>query len=95
MSIIVNITGQVESIKGEKKFNNTYLTEFIVSSKNGERTHLFIVKSFSPGEFDKYAIINLIGREVELQCYLNGRKTEGAKGAFYNNELHVKELRLL
>lgn len=95
MSILLTITGQVESIKGEKQFQNTFLTEFIVSSKNGERTHLFIVKSFSPGDHDKYALYNLIGRDVELQCYLNGRKTEGPKGSFYNNELHVKELRLL
>jgi hypothetical protein len=95
MSIVLTIVGQVELIKSEKEFQKTFLTEFIVSVKNGERSHLYIIKSFSPGAFDKYSIHTLIGKDVSIDCYLNGRKSIGKSGDYYNNELHVKEMRLV
>ena len=94
-SPIVNLTGTVELIKNEKKFANTFLTEFIISAKVKDKVQHYIIKSFSPGEFDRYAIHTLIGHDVTLDCYLNGRKSEGDKGPYFNNELHVKELRIV
>lgn len=91
----ITIQGTIELIKNEKLFTSTHMTEFVVSNKTEKRHHHYIVRSFSPGERDKRNIAQLIGRNVELCCFLNGRKSESPKGVYYNNELHVKEVKLL
>lgn len=95
MSNTITITGTLTLIKNEKQLDKSFMTEFIVATKSGERTHHYILRSFSPGEFDKYGLHTAIGRDVSVECYLNGRKSESQKGTFYSNELHVKELRLV
>lgn len=91
----VTIKGTIELIKNERQFKDTFMTQFIVSNSSEKHTQHYFISSFSPGTHDHLGLYTLIGKEVELNCYLNGRKGEGDKGTFYTNELRVKELRLL
>jgi len=93
MTGTVTIKGIIESIKSEKQFDTTHLVEFIVNHNTEKRKHYYILRAFSPGNTDAYKISNLIGFEVEADCYLNGRKSEGTQGNFYSNDLTVKNLR--
>ena len=92
---LITLKGTVELIKNEQPFNGAYMVQFVLTEGVDKNKQHYYVSSYSPGEYDRHGIHTLIGKEVEITCYLNGRKREGDKGTFYMNELRVKELRLL
>lgn len=90
----LTLIGQIDLIKREHQLEKALAVEFILTNKDeNQRDQFFFLKAYSPGNYDRFGISNLIGREVSIECTVTGRKSEGAKGTFYTNELRVKTIR--
>ncbi|MFZ2905301.1 MAG: hypothetical protein WAZ98_03760 [Cyclobacteriaceae bacterium] len=91
----LKISGQIELIKDERQLQNSFVVDFILSSKEHERTHHYFMRAYSAGESDRFKLSELLGKEVTINCYLNGKKAEGKRGTFYTNELRVKTIQVI
>lgn len=90
------IIGTLLRIKDEREGAKGQSIMFIIQRKGAQDkpTHQYIITAYSkPGQQDRFGIYDLIGHEVEAECYVNGRIRETPKGDFHITDLNLKTIR--